>query len=79
MPRVLESNGYEVYIYTHDHLPRHVHVIKAEMEVQVYLATLDIKDRNRHATAKFLREAWELVAENQEFLQSEWQRIKPVP
>ncbi len=78
MPNVLEINGYKIYIYTHDHTA-HVHVIKAEMEVEIYLATLDIKRQNRHATGKFIREAWEVVSDNQEFLQSEWDRIQPVP
>lgn len=78
MPNVLEVNGYKIYIYTHDHTP-HVHVMKAEMEVEIYLSTLDIKDLNRQATQKFMREAKELVAANRDFLQSEWERIGPVP
>ncbi len=49
------------------------------MSVQIYLKTLEIKDQNRHATARFIRQAWELVAAHQEFLLSEWERIKPIP
>lgn len=66
-------------IYTHDHQPQHVHIRKAGMAVEIYLVDLAIKDQNRRATNKFIREAWELVEANQEFLLSEWERIKPIP
>ena len=79
MPAVLRENGLDVYIYTHDHRPRHVHVWRAEAEVVINLGTLDIREFNRKATNRFIRQAWELVAENVMFLISEWERINPVP
>lgn len=79
MPTVLQSNGFDVKIYTNDHLPRHVHVWHAGAEVVINLDTLDIREVNRHATSRIIRQAWQLVAANQEYLLSEWDRISPVP
>jgi hypothetical protein len=78
MPTVLRVNGYEVIIYTHDHLPRHVHIFKAEMEVQIYIETLAVKEANRAATKKFIKEARDIVATFRDFLDNEWNRISPV-
>ncbi len=37
MPTILRVDGYEIMIYTHDHLPSHVHVFARECELVVYL------------------------------------------
>ena len=79
MPKVLESNGYKVFIYTHDHLPRHVHVWRGEVEIIINIDTLEIIWISPRARPRMIKQAWELVADNQEFLQGEWERIKPIP
>ncbi len=79
MPTVLQSNGFSVMIYTHDHQPRHVHVWRGEAEVIINIESLDIREVNRHATSRIVRQAWDLVAANQEYLLSEWERIRPIP
>ena len=78
MPKVLEIGGYKIYIFTGDHLPRHVHVTSAEMKCKISLETLDVTDWNRSATQRFTAKAQELVEANQDFLISEWDRIGPV-
>ena len=37
MPTVLRVDGYEIFIYLHDHLPPHVHVIVRANEIIVNL------------------------------------------
>lgn len=43
MPTVLQQDGFSVMIYTRDHMPRHVHVFRAESEV-VNIDTLEVRD-----------------------------------
>lgn len=78
MPTVLRLNGYDVMIYTHDHLPRHVHVFYGDSEVIMNIDDLTVV-KNFGMSGRVLREAQRLVAANQLFLQSEWDRIKPIP
>jgi hypothetical protein len=42
MPTVLREAGFDVRIYTFDHLPPHVHVAKAGAIVKIDLATSEI-------------------------------------
>ena len=78
MPTVLRLNGYDVMIYTHDHLPRHVHVFHGDSEVIMNIDDLTVV-KNFGMSGRVLREAQRLVAANQLFLHSEWDRIKPIP
>ncbi len=75
MPTVLQEGGFAVRVYR-DHNPPHVHVVNAEGEVMVALG-----DR---ATAPYLlraprmkdwRDAVRLVAERQEYLLAQWEKI----
>ena len=77
MPTVLQQDGFSVMIYTRDHLPRHVHVFRAESEVVVNIDTLEVRDIFG-MRVKDLRTAMEIVAQHQAFLQNEWIRIKPI-
>lgn len=77
MPTVLRENGFEVMIYTHDHLPMHVHIFRAGAEVLISIETIAVREV-RGMKAKDVRAAQEIVAANQEFLISAWKRIKPV-
>ncbi len=78
MPRVLQINGFEIYIYTHDHAPMHVHIFRGGEEVVINIETVSVRD-NRGMKMKDAHRAQEIVADNQEFLASEWKRIKPIP
>ena len=77
MPRVLQQNGVQIYIYTRDHLPKHVHCFIGGEEVIINLATLGI--RQTYASNRNTRRALMLVTSNQVFLLGEWDRIKPIP
>ncbi len=77
MPTVLRRDGFEVMIYTHDHLPMHVHVFRGGAEVLISIETIAMREV-RGMKTKDVRAAQEIVAANQELLMSEWNRIKPV-
>lgn len=78
MPTVLRYEGFDIMIYTHDHLPMHVHVFNADGEAIINLKDITVRER-RGMKNKDVRRAQKIVADNQTFLQSEWERIKPIP
>jgi hypothetical protein len=77
MPTVLCVDGFAVMIYTHDHLPQHIHVFKGEESVIIALQDLSL--RSVHMTNPNVRKAIGIVNANQDFLIAEWERISPVP
>jgi Domain of unknown function (DUF4160) len=77
MPTVLRQAGFEVRIFTHDHTPPHVHVFKGGEEVVINLS--DVSLRDVYMNNRDVRRASAIVADHQEFLLAEWNRIKPIP
>ena len=78
MPTVLRQDGFAAMIYTHDHLPEHIHVFKGESEVIINLHDITVS-AVYEMSGRDVRRAQEIVAENQKFLLSEWERIRPIP
>ena len=78
MPTVLRRGGFDVSIRTRDHLPPHVHVFHSGLEVVILLGIKGglptVRDK-RGMPERNMRRALELVAENQEMLWLEWERI----
>ena len=78
MPTVLRTSGFQVRIYTDDHVPMHVHIIKADEEAVIYLGSENeapnIRE-NRSMKPVNLRRALRLVAENQAHLIEKWREI----
>jgi len=77
VPTVLRSDGFEVVIYTRDHLPRHVHVFRAGGGIVINLDDLSVREA-KNLSGRDSRKAQELVAQNREFLITEWERIGPI-
>lgn len=76
MPKVLEANGFAVYIYLNDHTPAHVHVFRGRFGGEEIVINLrDLSVRENYMKANEARRALELVEKNRDFLQSEWDRI----
>jgi Domain of unknown function (DUF4160) len=78
MPTVLRQDGFAVRIYTDDHEPMHVHVIKAESEVVINLGDRQTAPwvRDNHGMSKRdERRALAIVGANRELLTAEWRRI----
>jgi len=87
MVKVLENiqENLYVYIYTNDHVPAHVHIFvgtkKSRSQANI---KINIGDENNppelvlvHPSVKNtdIKKAWELVANNQNFLLNQWLRI----
>ena len=78
MPTVWRQEGFEVRIYTDDHEPMHVHVIKAGEEVVINLGDENVAPyirENRRMKPANLRKALRIVAENQIYLIEKWREI----
>lgn len=78
MPTVLRHHGFAVMIYTQDHTPIHVHIFKGGAEVVINILTVAVRENNG-MSSKDVRKAQQIVADNQKFLASEWERIGPIP
>lgn len=78
MPRVHREQGFAITINTHDHLPRHVHAVKAGGVVIINLDDLSIRSIKSMEPAE-VRLALEIVAEQREHLIQKWDEIKPIP
>lgn len=77
MPTVIRRNGFEVRIYTADHMPAHVHIVRGAGRMVIDIETLATR-RITGMTSREIRQALELVEENREFLRVEWKRISPI-
>ncbi len=78
MPTVLSQDGFDVMIYTKDHLPAHVHVWKAGGEVVIDLGgdvvAPSIREHKRMRKEN-VRKAVGIVEENQMVLLIQWREI----
>lgn len=78
MPTVLRKNGFQVIIWTHDHLPIHVHIFKGDGELVVNLGNVeaDISIRDNYGMrGADLRQALRLVARQHSLLLEKWREI----
>lgn len=81
MPTVLKQDGFNIVIWTHDHMPMHVHCYLGKPNqapaVELWLADAEVK-KNRGLSLKDVRRARKIVEDNRDFLIREWQRIEPL-
>ena len=75
MPTVLRERGFEVRIYTLDHLPPHVHAAKAGAIVRIDLSTHQATEIVGSISDHDVKEAERLVARNATLLKEHWEKI----
>lgn len=79
MPTVYKEDGFRVVIYPNDHLPRHVHVFKAEAEVIIQLGNelelASIEQIYGNINSKEVAKALRIVQSNQAKLLVAWKTI----
>lgn len=72
MAKVLEERGYRVYIYSNDHPPVHVHILKGGSEAKVHLEPeLSIKD-NYGFKSQELRHILTIIDQNYDYIKQQW-------
>ena len=75
MPTLVREAGFDVRIYTLDHPPPHVHVVKAGAVVKIALDTCQAVEIVGRISSLDVKRAEALVARHADFLRSQWKRI----
>lgn len=78
MPTVLRQDGFDVMIYTDDHPPAHVHVLKAGGEVIINLGdekTVPSVRQNKRMPWRDERRALIIIGDRQQELLARWREI----
>lgn len=79
MPTVFRKDGFRIVIYTNDHLPAHVHVIKANAEIRIQLGqegeAPQLLTIEGDISNKEVAKALALVKENKVDLLTKWREI----
>lgn len=78
MPTIFRKDGFRFFIYTDDHEPAHVHVLKGRAEVKISLGGEDasprVMRRKQMANEDAIR-AMRIVLDHHEELVRAWRRI----
>lgn len=75
MPTVLNISGYRFIIFLNDHLPKHIHVKKAEGGAKVNLEPIEVVEHYQ-LTRRQINEIRKITEENQEYLLAKWQELQ---
>lgn len=78
MPTIININGYRVIIWPDDHAPPHVHIFKGDGEMKISIGNNGELPRLitiHHLSKQEVRQAFEIVAENQNVLLTAWEKI----
>lgn len=71
MPTVLRIDGFRFFFYSNEHLPKHVHIEKAEKTAKFNLGAIELVKSSGFNAAE-LKQIRNLVEENQELLNQKW-------
>ena len=67
MPTVIHIDGYRFFFYSNEHLPKHIHVEKAEKTAKFNIEFVELVKSSRF-NASELKQIRNLVEENQQLL-----------
>lgn len=71
-----QRHGYDVRIYLREHGPAHVHVVKGEKRVKVFLHPIAFTD-NKGFAERELRQIEKFLAVRLGFLLRKWEELHP--
>lgn len=71
MPTVLNINGYRFFFYSNEHLPKHIHIEKAEKTAKFRLDPLELVN-TKGFNASELREIRILIQQNINLFITRW-------
>ncbi len=75
-PRVLQEGGYRIAIFTHDHLPPHVHVKRGENGAKIQVDPVIVL-ANWGFNSRELGRIQQIIMEHQAELLGEWAKLHP--
>ncbi|MFA6598858.1 MAG: DUF4160 domain-containing protein [Ignavibacteriaceae bacterium] len=70
MPTILIKDGFKFFFYANEHLPKHIHVVKAENFAKIDLNRLRITEN--HFNNRELKKVLEITRENKEYFLRKW-------
>jgi hypothetical protein len=76
MPTIIKEGGFSIRIYTNDHRPAHVHIVKAGAFAKVKLAPVEVVT-NVGFNSRELNRVVELVEKYRDTLLEAWDRYYP--
>ena len=71
MPTILRIEGYRFFFFSDEHLPKHIHIEKADSYVRIEIETLRVTDSYK-CTSKEIKKLVGLVKEHREVLKGAW-------
>ena len=71
MPTVLRIDGYRFFFFSDEHLPKHIHIEKADRYVRIEIETLEVTD-SYNISHKEINKLRKLVEQNRETLRGAW-------
>ena len=71
MPTILFRNGYRLFFYSNDHLPKHIHIEKENKTAKFNLIPVELIKSSKFRASE-LRQIRNLVEENVELLINKW-------
>jgi hypothetical protein len=71
MPTVINIDGFRFFFYSNEHLPKHIHIEKAEKTAKFTIDFIELVKSSRF-NASELKQIRNLVEENQELLIQKW-------
>jgi hypothetical protein len=72
MGKIYFTNGWLIRVQGNEHPPVHVHVLHPNGKA---LITLDGQVKNAGVPTKVIKQAIEWIAENQDLIKAEWERM----
>ena len=70
MPTILIKDGFKFFFYANEHLPKHIHVTKADNFAKIDLTNLRIIEN--HFKNRELKQVLEITRENKEYFLRRW-------
>lgn len=71
MPTILLINVYRFFFYSNEHLPKHIHIEKAEKTAKFNIDFIELI-KSRQLTTSELREVKRIIEQNQQFFIQKW-------
>lgn len=71
MPTILNINGFRFFFYSNEHLPKHIHIEKAEKTAKCNIEFVEVVKSSNFSSTE-LKQICTLVKDNQELLIQKW-------
>jgi len=71
MPTVFKKDGFRFFFFSDEHIPKHIHIEKADMYVRIELESSKVTD-SYNVNIKEVKKLQKMVEENKDILIGAW-------